>query len=82
MAVRAKFYVRGITRQAYNPAALEVTLSPVTRGESNKEWSAATPSGEIKMTITNPPAADYFGERLGKELYVDFTEVPEDESEA
>jgi hypothetical protein len=40
-------------------------------GEANKDWSKWTPSGELKMMVTNPAAIEKF--ELGKEYYLDFT---------
>jgi hypothetical protein len=40
---------------------------------TNKSWSQATPSGEVRMMITNPSAVAAF--EPGKEYYVDFTPV-------
>jgi GH35 family endo-1,4-beta-xylanase len=48
----------------------EVRLVPVT-GEENKEWSRWTPSGEVKMQITNPEALNQF--TVGADYFVDFT---------
>jgi hypothetical protein len=73
MAVRAKFYVHALSRQAWDPDALKVTLSVVTRGEENRDWAAATPSGTIEMMIKNSGAAAQFAEALGKEFDVLFT---------
>lgn len=78
MSVRAKFVVRDIT-QAINGGS--VSLFPVCRGEENKSWSQATPGGEIKMSILNQPALDWFAQILndardgkGKpEVFVDFS---------
>lgn len=72
MTVRAKFFVQEITRRAYNADACEVKLSAVSRGKDNKEWAAATPIGNISMSILNGSAAAQFLE-LGSEFYVDFT---------
>jgi len=75
MAVRARFFVQGLLRQAWDPAAVEVTLSAVSRGEENQAWAAATPSGQIKMTIKNPSAASWFTDSLGQEVDVTFEQV-------
>jgi len=48
----------------------EVKLSAVM-GEENKPWSKWTPSGEIRMSITNPEAVAQF--EVGKDYFVDFT---------
>lgn len=39
----------------------------------NKQFFASTPSGTIDLSIVNPAASDQLV--LGKEFYVDFTEV-------
>lgn len=76
--VRAKFYVAEVT--AFATGQGSVRLSPVTRGEENREWSAATPSGEIKMTITNTSAWEWFRDRLGTELAISFEEFAQPEA--
>lgn len=80
--VSAKFFVTGINQLhngcADTDQAAEVTLAPVygsyagnEDAEENTQWSKYTPSGEIKMMITNPKAVEKF--ELGKAYYVDFT---------
>lgn len=79
MAVRAKFYVSAIERYTYGDMIV-VTLSAVTRKDGdNAAWSAATPSGSIKMTITNKAAWPQFLEAFekGTDLFVDFTDAGE-----
>lgn len=83
MAVQARFYVAEITKQAYGgwapPApAGKVILQPVTRGEANKDWASATPSGRIEMTIITGALA-WFEERLGQEVAITFEDRPADE---
>lgn len=77
MTVRAKFqcleikhhHVPGSDAQSVH---VEVRLVPVYgNGKDNASWSKYTPSGELKMTITNPPAAEAFD--IGKEYFLDFT---------
>jgi hypothetical protein len=82
MPVRAKCRV---TRRAENISvctstgmleAVEVTLMPVYGGEddkANREWSKWTPSGELRLTITNPDAYNQFV--IGKTYWVDFSPV-------
>jgi hypothetical protein len=77
-AVEARFFVSGMTRRAYNPGATDVELVAVSRGEHNKRWAQATPSGNIKMTIQNEGAAAWFTERLGQEVQVMFSPAPAD----
>lgn len=81
--VQARFYVAEITQSAYGPpGAASVKLQAVSRGDQNKDWASATPSGTITMTINNPPAAKYFADALGKDVAVTFRLVdvatPED----
>lgn len=78
-AVQARFYVSGYERFSYDPSQTQVKLQAVSRGEHNKSWAAATPSGQITMTIKNGSAAEWFTERLGKEVAITFTEAPEGE---
>lgn len=77
MSVKARFYISEVTRRAYNPDHVQVTLQAAGRGEENKDWAAATPSGQIQMTINNPAAASFFGDRLGKDVTLTF-EAAED----
>lgn len=72
MAVLARFYVSQVTRNAYDPGAAAVTLQAVSRGPENKEWAQATPVGQITMTIKNSPAAQFFIDRLGKDVAIRF----------
>jgi hypothetical protein len=78
-AVQARFYVSGLSRFAYDTSSVQVTLQAVSRGEHNKSWAAATPAGQITMTIKNPSAASWFTDRLGQEVSITFAEAPDDE---
>jgi hypothetical protein len=75
-AVEARFYISGYERSSYNPDATTVKLQAVCRGEHNKSWSAATPNGQITMTINSGPAAAWFVDKLGKEVSVHFAPAP------
>lgn len=46
----------------------EITLSAAVQGDANKTWSKWTPSGSIKMTVTNPTAYEQFVP--GREYYL------------
>lgn len=72
--VRAKFYVYSISRTINGGS---VDLRAVTRGEDNKVWASATPSGQITMTIRNELALDFYD--VGEEYFVDFTRAPKGE---
>jgi hypothetical protein len=77
--VRAKFQVTKAVRTAHGSQPVmqvELTLTPQydTSIDEDKRFAKATPSGEIRLLIDNPPASDYLA--LGKFFYVDFEEVP------
>lgn len=78
--VRAKFSVNTIIQ---NGTTSTVHLNAVyssrngKRAEENKAFSDATPYGAIQVGIQNDkPALEFF--EPGKEVYVDFAEVPAD----
>lgn len=73
MSVIARFFVSEVTRRAYNPDAAEITLNVASRGEENKVWAAATPSGTIKMNVLNALAVEAF--EIGKEYKVTFDSI-------
>jgi len=79
-AVEARFYISGLERNSYNPDATIVKMQVVTRGAHNKNWAAATPAGQVQMTVANPSAASWFTERLGQELSVTFAPAPAEET--
>lgn len=82
MGVRAKMYVAEVKRFAYNKDNAEIVLRAVTRGgDDNKEWAAATPSGELKLTIGNPAAVAALADHLGEDFYVDISLVPVEPTE-
>lgn len=79
MAVRAKMRVTG--RREWSDMGdkpkvegVEVTLQAVYAGKdekANADWSKWTPSGELKLCITNPDAFNQL--HTGKSFYVDLT---------
>lgn len=71
--VRCKMFVQEVRHTQYGGG---VTLRVVTRGEDNKEWAAATPSGEITLSIKNDLAVGMFRDLLGQDVYVDIYPVP------
>ena len=81
MAVTARFFIQKIVKFANGGYAEPkpmgtVHLMPSTRGEENKMWASATPSGSIEMTIRGD-AFPWFEDRLGKDLHITFDDVPE-----
>lgn len=74
--MRAKFYVSAVKKMAYNSQA-EITLTATTRKTGdNAQFFSATPTGSLTMTVTTTEARDWFDARLGKDLYIDFTDSP------
>lgn len=73
--VRAKMKVMAIQpfhSSDPNGVCAEVRLFPVFNDSpENKTWSKYTPTGECRLTITNPEAIDAF--EVGKEYFLDFT---------
>ena len=88
MAVQAKFYVAEVTRFGYSGAentsmGRRVRLQATSRkDESSKKFWQATPSGQIEMTLSAEAGAGaglWFEERLGKSVYLTFTDPPEED---
>lgn len=76
-SVRAKFFVSDVNVYSINPPQRQITLKPVysTNPEhENKQFWDATPNGELKMTVNNSAAAEFF--KPGTEYYIDFSEAP------
>ena len=70
MSVRAKFRVHSVTPTSSESQS--VALHPVYSGsEENKSFSKYTPSGELRMDISNPALIGFF--EPGKEYYLDIT---------
>lgn len=63
MGVRAKFHISSIEQYPHSPGG-KVTLKAVSRGDRNKDWAAATPSGELTMQVNNPSGFAWFQELL------------------
>jgi hypothetical protein len=79
--VAARFYIAKVEKFAYGgPGSVSqrsVTLQAATRGEENKSWAQATPSGQITMHINNGDAGAWFDEHLGEDIAVSFSLAPE-----
>ncbi len=71
--VRGKFYVSEVTNHSATSTCVTVKLTSVySNGKpEDNTYAAATPSGAITMTITNPDAVEKLA--IGKVFYVDFT---------
>ncbi len=71
--VTAKFKVSNVNDfGGYRQVHLSPVYSP-DKDSPNYSWSQATPSGELKMTITNPSAYEQFA--VGKTYFMTFEEV-------
>lgn len=73
MSVRAKFSVSNRLKDDYGNQIIRLYAVWDDGIEENKRFAQSTPSGMIELTITNPPAAEFF--TPGKQIYVDFNEV-------
>lgn len=78
--MRAKFRVTSV--ESVNDSYQNVEMFPVTEKPYDKDgnsednsFSKWTPSGILKMSITNPALVGKI--REGQRFYLDFTEVPE-----
>lgn len=69
MSIQAKFRCTSKTLKIGDE--VEVRLDAATAGEANKSWSQYTPSGEMRLSITNPGAHEQFVP--GKEYMIEFT---------
>lgn len=73
--VRARMFVSQVARNAGDTAT--VILQAVSRGKENSEWSKYTPAGSVNLTLTREASAafTYFNDRVGKEIFVDFSDA-------
>jgi hypothetical protein len=76
MAVRAKMKCFAVDHlKGGNPedVAADIRMIPVydDGDPENKTWSKYTPSGEVRLFVTNPDAIAQF--EIGKSYYLDFT---------
>ena len=55
----AHFYLAGLNHRSYDKNAAEITFQVVGNAQ-NKTWAAATPAGQLTMTVKNPAAARQF----------------------
>lgn len=78
MAVSGRFFVAEVTKFAGRDDQGKVVLRPAYAGGANKEWAAATPSGEIWMSVNNPEAfAEFDAARLASDdIHITFERHP------
>lgn len=70
--VESRFYVTKVTRFPGDTYAT-VELGAACRGDHNRKWSSATPSGGITMNITNMAAVATFDKWRAESLDVAIT---------
>lgn len=77
MNLRAKFKCVSVTPTSSTYAGeVNVELQAVTADNpENQSWSKATPSGNLKMFISNPDAVGAL--EKGKEYFIDISPVEE-----
>jgi hypothetical protein len=72
--MRTKFQLWEVTRNA-GFDGVNLIFRAINYGcEENKSFSRYTPSGEIKLCVTNPSIANTF--EVGQEYFIDFQLVP------
>lgn len=76
MNVRAKFKVTSVTHHEGEQAEVKLTA---VHGNDNRTWTKWTPSGELRLSITNPGATEQF--KPGACVFIDFSEAPAKESD-
>ena len=71
--IRAKMKVLSVTKHYHG--AEEWNLEPVTTGTGNESWSKFTPSGSLRLVVTNP---ETFGKVTpGAMMFVDLSPADE-----
>ena len=77
MNVRGKFNIQSIELFTFPKGGGQVKMSAVydSKTPENNSYSEATPSGEIKMMVSNPAAFAVFKAAFdaGQSIYCDFT---------
>lgn len=76
MGVKAMFYVNSVSHNASGIGI--VNLNATTKGRY-AEWSKFTPSGTITLSSLNENATQWFFDRLGKDVAIDFNDPTEDD---
>lgn len=74
MAIKARFYVTEVAKQAGGVHG-RVVLNAVTRKtDDNVDWSVYTPSGTLTMSV-NPSALAVFDALIGKDVSLTIEEI-------
>lgn len=78
MNVRAKFMLTQHNHRCHGEwHGHEFVFTPQYNPETpeDQRFSKASPSGEMRITVDNPPVVEYWMSRMGKQFYLDFTEA-------
>lgn len=83
MAVKARFWVQKVTKQAVSGGNVQrtVELAPVIRSAGqpgdgeNIDWSKYTPSGSISLNVSADAAGEWFESMLGQDVAITFDVV-------
>ena len=77
MKIRAKFMLQEHQECSYGGDYRQHTFifQPAYDPEipEDQRFAKASPQGEMKITVDNPPVIDYWTKQLGKQFYLDFT---------
>lgn len=73
--LRAKFRVNAVEKQGENELVTLNAVASALPNDPNHEWSKYTPSGELRMTLSNPDAQGKLEQ--GKSYFLDLTPAEE-----
>lgn len=69
--INARFYVAEVGPQFAGQTGGQVTLRAVVRAtDDNIEWSKYTPSGELRISVTQDAVFEMFGAHRGKDVAI------------
>ena len=82
MMTRAKFMLTAHTEMAYGPDSwrgheFKFSAQYDPSIPEDQRFAQASPSGEMKIMVDNPPVVEFWKGMLGKQFYLDFTSEDE-----
>ena len=82
MKIRAKFTLVSHTHLSYGHGShghtFEFAPQYDTSIPEDQRFSKATPNGNFKMTVDNPPFIEYLAPRVGQQFYIDMIHAAAD----
>ncbi len=79
MKIRAKFALTSMVASTYHSGYLSRQFMFTPQYDphlpEDQRFSKATPTGEFKMTVDNPPVADFLAKSIGEQFYFDIEMV-------